>query len=733
MNAGLINRIRCWLFASLLFSLTTSFGYAQVPAGVQGYQVTVDNHWAAGEAGFAPLRVKVALDPPNPQIEDLLFTVSATYKQRRQVPVIISKKIVIEAGSLAGSAELNIPVSSCQNASTAKLLVERGRFDGRLDRSDLLETNIFWDRSNDNIPATLLVGSHSTGMKSVFVCYRDHFSVSGAQAVPQLSVADLKELPSLHNYCEMLTSPQSQQFNGPGAALLQSPKIHGVIPAELPENWLGLTSVDKIMISMKDFKSLCQTNEQQRLNLERWVAVGGQLIVFGLNDGQTAQNSYANASKFWNWFLGPARELSIEKGISDWLVPPAIVINEEKKIPMNSGRNYYYYNNNGNWLSSQEVLEFQDEYSLSKLKKYLQPGEISDSQPFAIARYLSGQVVLVGSDVTTWNLKDWRVLHNQMELVGDSLTVKLGSQNGVQHLSGFKIPGVGDPPVRMFQILISAFLLAAGPIILLLLRRTEKMQLIFILIPALSFCVCAALFLYAIIVDSGLKAGRVQSFTDLNHRTNFSVSHSRSHCFRGTEPGAYRYSDETYAISPLDMATVPFLREDDQESNTLRGGNIRPRTPHEVSTIRCRPADQRLIIQSVEGNENIRITNRLGCVAKAGAVKTNSRVYLLSDLPDGETVELPASELYMVQSKLSDLLEVLSPDVAGVWGARYGRNQSYFGIEAGVVDEIRAGDVSSVLNETETYVVITDEFPLIEDQLEKVDYKLRAHVIRGKW
>ena len=85
----------------------------------------------------------------------------------------------------------------------------------------------------------------------------------------------------------------------------------------------------------------------------------------------------------------------------------------------------------------------------------------------------------LGSDMANWDNRDWRALHNLTASTSRKMTQRIGTSTGSVPLDEFVIPGVGEPPVRMFQLLIGLFLLLAGPVALMILKRTENMQFLF--------------------------------------------------------------------------------------------------------------------------------------------------------------------------------------------------------------------------------------------------------------
>ena len=77
----------------------------------------------------------------------------------------------------------------------------------------------------------------------------------------------------------------------------------------------------------------------------------------------------------------------------------------------------------------------------------------------------------------------------------------------------FLIPGVGAAPVKAFLCIISAFVLAIGPLNYWLLRKWNRLYLLLITVPAGAAVVTGSLFLYAVLSDGFGTRVRLRSLT----------------------------------------------------------------------------------------------------------------------------------------------------------------------------------------------------------------------------
>ena len=312
-------------------------------------------------------------------------------------------------------------------------------------------------------------------------------------------------------------------------------------------------------------------------------------------------------------------------------------------------------------------------------------------------------------------------------------------------MPNFAIPGVGEPPIRMFQILLGLFLLLAGPVMLIVLKRTRQMQYLFVAVPGLSLAVCFSLFLYAILVDGSNRWGRTQTVTAIDHRTNMAVTHSRSNYYCGVNPGRYDFPEDTLSLVPLRETSNAFRSRFEAGKQELSGGDIRARMPHEVVSIRSHASTERLSLRlpSADAKDDPpAILNRMGADVRLVVFRTQDGLFMIEDLKVGQTKPATKVDAWAAQGKSSAAIVALSPFVKNPYtGSQRGwyYNQSYdagvaaHGEDAYVIELIRTKQVTELLEDPKTYVAILEQFPLAAEQIEPVDYKSQVHVVRGQW
>ena len=270
-----------WLVGSVL-------AQSPLPKGVSGHRVTLQDNWCVADSGYKPIRFTIANDPPVGRPDEQRFTVSVTKKIRRTSPEVNTGEIIIPAGNLSGSVEIYVNMSMWASMRSGEFLVERGDYEGNFDRKDLLRGDLYRGSNQAGIPSTMFVSSiqPQTNSQRSWTCYSGSFSVGTVNDTPR------GVLPSFDKMIEIyLNNKRGAAGNTTAAmAIIQSPGIHFLHPSNLPKKWIGLTSLDRIMISFADLKAICLKNPTQRTNIEKWVAAGGLLIVLEPGRGFSKAN-----------------------------------------------------------------------------------------------------------------------------------------------------------------------------------------------------------------------------------------------------------------------------------------------------------------------------------------------------------------------------------------------------------------------------------------------------------
>jgi hypothetical protein len=673
-----------------------------------GYMVTASDLGMKTLQGVHPLRVTIETFPPVASLSDQKFSVVVNTNYPMECSTTAT--IEIPTGSKSGAVELLLPASGpLQNWSSIKVTALT-RISPTIPpgRPILLDQLNYQGLQNRSFSSSLLWISSAAPIQPdqtwVQILNEDNFNSMVSTEIPQTQ--------KIKDFEKVLIEKGEILFDGRNFSV--------VCPGALPENWIGLTGVDQIIISMSDYRLVCQNNKLQRANLEKWVAAGGALIIFGSGP------KYRETDEILSLFFDQNASTISASGDFRWGVP---VLNQLKpgELAVCSVRTKSF----GSYRASNSGRKVQPFETELKVNKVDHPS-LLDETKFGFLSYLNGCILSVDDDMTNWSTDDWRQLENCIVLNGSSIHARLGLwPGGRQKLS---IPGVGEPPILLFKILITLFLGIAGPVALIILSRIGKLQLLLVVIPVLSGCVCISLFAFVLISDGFDKSARVQSATSLDQRTNLAVINSRAAYFSNFSTREYVFPEDTFV--GLANYKNDLDRNVNQTGGSLRvsGKALGARTLHEITTFYCRSVSEQLIFMKGGGSEGTLpvAQNLLGAKVLFAIFRDDQDdYYLCKSLDNGLTKSLTKIRLE-VDWGFSDFADVLSANESETKNWNVAKDLCY-GHDETVLELLRRSRVGDLLSRPNSYVALLEEFPLVTDALEKVQYKKQAHVVLGKW
>ena len=528
-------------------------GLTAIPPGKTGYNVQISNsHWPTNETGRFPLNVTVTIAPKATAGQDLRFRVSLKRKgYGRRLEIIESEELLIPAGSGSGQIAIYPRATNGYYRERADLVIRE------LGSGELVTDSSLNFLSNDNdYPNMLVVNDQIDAASDNFVCYRG-FGVRRYSTGGNVQQVE-KTLPAVGALCEMAGANRyGSQYDAKSSfsqVLSNSGWLGACKTSDLPENWIGLTSLDWITMSWQQLRDLAKASKTQRSNLRRWVAAGGRLLVYDLGKSDQADQVLD--------LLHGKPEVEV-RSKPTW---KAFASHKKRKSTPTDFGSF--------------SLDAKDKIAAFEKRK---------GQKFLIRDWQLGKILVVPGTMSDWNVEFWQTANTQL----DDSTLALPEADcnqeylawGHNEAGFFRIPGIGDPPVLVFQAFLGLFLLVAGPVMLVLLKRTGKMQLIFVIMPVLSLLVCVGLVLYAILVDGFERWGSVQSTTYLDQRSSVGVVATKSAYYSGAQARSYFCSDETLVILDASSVNREYVENFHADEVELAGGGIRSRSLHHVKTL----------------------------------------------------------------------------------------------------------------------------------------------------
>ncbi len=575
-------------FIALLTLVPTTQLSAQTPTG---FTVDYLDSWPLNnQIKF----IRVVITPiSGTSTEDIDFYVvgrSAGF----QTGVTVSTKIEIRRGDASATGEMLIPVC---NGYSFSLHTET---DGNL-KSDMRDFakhyyndyNYGVGARNGMAPSFVLASSEVVADESSrFVVLTNQGSSKVPRSVAVGTTDDFPELEDLKAWYGSTTvvggGRKYQTING-----FSSNQTATMSLGALPSRWFGYEGLGAVMITCDDLAELAKYYPGKMLAIERWVAASGRLIV--LECGEKVERTFEVLKHLGDSDAGIRNKRTciipgdseIETGVLDELRVDAMELNEQYRGYPNSSAQKKKFR--------KKLSEGRDISTLS-LEAFAQAK--FDSDMVAI-EFESGQIVCLSNQYSDWKTERPRDV-DYWGRVGMFLESSRRSEQethnvlGGETLRGFGFPEFAEPPRYVFEFSILVYLLAVGPVAFFVLKARKKLNLMFIVVPAISLMFCSAILAWAVFAEGFDTRVNLFSFTELNQQTGRQSTSTLSHIYSGMTPAPYRHTGSTYGFVNLPQyGRYQRIKWDDQ-SEELSSGEVRARTNHQMMTRCSNETDKKL-------------------------------------------------------------------------------------------------------------------------------------------
>ena len=435
----------------------------------------------------------------------------------------------------------------------------------------------------------------------------------------------------------------------------------------LPENWLDLSPCDIVSTDVARLGAL-DRNEPAKLNaLREWLAAGGTLWVG--NVGADFE------------LLGEVQNV-LQLGDADEVTP------RESSSFLTLGRDAWEYANLAAAAPQQQpgggaAFGFEDssgftiripggDRPISPQPSGPQPTEVKPVPSrgwFAVREVGFGQVYAFCNQ---WHQAGQQVPRRSQRVAGEiwrdrawPIRHGLAPNSANVEFSNWLVPGVGIAPVMLFQVLITLFVIAIGPLNYWLLWRARRLHLLVVTVPCGALLLTVGLLVYGMLSDGLWSKVRARSVTILNQETGEAVSQGRLSYYASFAPSdGLRFDEQTavYPIRPGYNDRYAFVGGNDRldlqwtdQDQHLRRGWLRSRTPTQFFTQTISSTDDRIDFRS--SGQSLSAVNNLGESIELLFVREpNGAIRRGDDIADGETVELASVD---ENEALADLRKLL--------------------------------------------------------------------------
>jgi hypothetical protein len=725
-----------------------------------GLTLTVDTTWV-DSSGYRPVRIELK-SITGPVTADRVLTIRIRPKQYYSAvdSVVATQVIEIPAGAAKTAATISVPAISAWGMFDLDT-IEDGQLVEQLSTKNLAPsfsgTFSGAPKGDGGSPVVLLLNGDNTSLASSLLSINPQFIeiISVGGPTPQL--------------------PSAAVPGGPVANI--GTALSGL--SNLPAGWIDYSGLDLIVTSLSKLAVLKDANGAQYAAILDWVKSGGTLIVYGIDSDWGSLQRLDSLAAFDDDSKGDSAQGS---AAGNWIAPrrrlnsPLGTLQDSDGTPYTTRR---IGSRNGS-TSSNNTGAVDDTTEDAE----------DDSVPRGDAPFLTrsrgvGMVVAIRSDPSNRNFTannfTWPWLLNTIGSNRWNWRERWGVSLYVQndHFWDFLIPGVGLVPVVQFQVLITLFVIAIGPVNYYLFKRLGKLNLMVLTVPAGALAVTSSLLIYAVIADGFSVRARARSYTHIDQRSGEAQCWTRLSYYAGLSPsGGLTFSQDTSVIPllayPGEIQTEParalvWARTNPSDANSsleqrLTEGWLRSRTPTQFITARVHKTAARLDVKPVGSGAPPQVNNQLGTPIKwLFLVDDDGNCYRASAVATGAVAALSPVES-QVEGGAGYFQRLLSenepapplgsqtdgrsvfglyrqPQVPYVQNLQYqmgnaGYNQLYNSGGSGTLERELADLVEQMVKDKlppKTYVAVVESSPEVELGTPSAREESSFHVIRGQW
>ncbi len=737
----------------LVFAIVLANQHLVIAQGTlgKGIKAELKHDWPYNGSGYYRVKVRLSLNSGGTATKRQTYKLVATVSDYMSKATVASTDVVFENGAAYAEGELYflMPTESIYNNNNLKIHVET---DGNLrhDNRDIFGTWISVNSGDqDNAPTLLIVSSkvqsasyHSflkTKTKTLDLGINTPTLTSNG--FPNISALSELHL-NLNTTYQTVTPNGIVQTTAAQAAnstqlILSSTACDAIPPTDLPDSWLGLSSVQFMLIPFADLVDVAKQQPSSFDAIKRWCAAGGSLIVSDC--GANLENAEEARSLLHNQ--------SNARSTEPWKIPKPSLLSLPTFLEQSVTNSQYSYQYA--YMEKDEDSRYNtdhysnvkdaDKYSLASLDK------IDKTQKFAIQPFMLGRIAVVKSDMSKWKEIDWRRLFNSLLVEDRTINERLGTTSASIPNVNFSIEGVGKPPTAAFLVLVVVFMLVVGPVSYQILKKQSRLQLLFFTVPAISLIAVSGLLIYAIASDGINVRGRVRSFTAVDHKLGRAVSFARHSQYSGFQPQPYQFENDAYVMLGRSSTSPSTIYTVQGDSKTASGGDIRPRMPHQIRTIDSYESDQKLVL--LRGDENATspgIRNQFNSTVRFAAFRTKDGFFIIENLAPGETARSTKQKLETTVGFMQKMIIDMSPKVKDeFFSLRDYLGNYYYYYDMGSVDSdtdtdrhfdnLVKGKLETYLDKPGKYVAIFDEFDSVPEPQDSIQYTNKIHIVNGTW
>lgn len=505
---------------------------------------------------------------------------------------------------------------------------------------------------------------------------------------------------------------------------------------ELPQHWLAFTGHGAVAVHASDFEMMIAKHPQSYAALMRWVRTGGNLWIFACQED-------------WGGWQGNGFDRD-ESG-------------EDLSEDDDLHRDAYGWRTIK--LNNRQEVEVHGLIELSEAdRRFAEPTAKGIQQALRSFNAQTSKRIFYARSHGMGTVTAFLPTHRPQATVEAFWLSSLSGRMLWQLRSGnapsepnyefnnFLIPGVGLAPVTEFQLLITLFVLAIGPLNYWLLRRAKKLPWLLVTTPVSAGLLTLFLFGYGLFADgTGIRV-RARSVTLLDQTAGEAASWARLSYYAGIAPREGLTVPEDTALYPIGaMMTSASNRywrrpevnremqwspnENGELEQKLTEGWLASRSPTQYLSVTSRVSGKRLDFS--ETAEGLSVTNNLGVDVQSLAVEDlQGDSYWCDALAAGETLSLTKTTRRDQATKLRKLFLDNEPTFppGGEITQRY-RNDRVLRLSDGLLEAEISAVISPIIDGLGRgrYVAITSKGIQCELGAEDAQEESSFHVLKGRY
>jgi hypothetical protein len=488
-----------------------------------GLRLTVDTQWVDA-SGYRDVRLHLATATGAPSPDD------------RRLEIELSPNAYGNAGDFVTRQTIELPQGNTQ--STTHMFVPQN-FPWREITIRVFEEGSFWkelssdsnvsnvgDEWSEAVPSFLVIDADApTTTERTVLLHR--FDVNPATFPETKKLVDIRGLEAVVKRGAFYAHVEGSQPSDVDLLrrLNSTARLEMMPPAGLPENWLGFTCFDFVVVSYDDLQLLAGEHPPAWSALTSWLTAGGNLIVYDLGTRYERLSPLESLLK-----LTPATSDG-QYVSAGWQPARSRDFNDNTTRTFQSMQSY-----GSSYYPSEETEEAINTPVTTPIGSAF--GEGTHDKFLTREAGLGLVVAMATANPYPGGSTEWSWLLNTVSARRYMWYLRHGlslrrENNDVWDLL---VPRTGMAPVWEFCVLITLFALVIGPVNYFVLLRQKRLYLLLATIPLGALVVTTGLFLYAIVSDGLGTRVRVRSYTHLDQTAGRAASWSRQSYYAGLAP-----------------------------------------------------------------------------------------------------------------------------------------------------------------------------------------------------